>query len=162
MGKFTFRGYYRSQDQIPEPVSFLTGANLARPFAAEGPRCPACGGELVALGNLGAVAWSRCRDCGIITGANLRRLRLERGLTLQRMSNLAGISISGLAGLESGAVPDPRLNTVRKLARVLGVDINELAGDDVSEGTFTPDETPEVREPPPARKPGRRPKGGAR
>jgi hypothetical protein len=73
MGKFTFRGYYTSQDQIPEPVSFLTGANLARPFATQGPRCPACGGELVALGNLGAVAWSRCRDCGIITGANLRR-----------------------------------------------------------------------------------------
>jgi tRNA(Ile2) C34 agmatinyltransferase TiaS len=31
----------------------------------DAPCCPACGGPLVPLGQLGRRRWFRCRDCGI-------------------------------------------------------------------------------------------------
>ncbi len=84
---------------------------------------------------------------------NLKRLRLERGLTLQRLATLAEISMSGLTQMESGAIPDPRLSTVRALAKALGVGVEALIGDE-EEPTVEPEPPPE----PP--KPKARKKGG--
>jgi transcriptional regulator with XRE-family HTH domain len=72
---------------------------------------------------------------------NLKRLRLDRGLTLQGLATLAGMSMSGVTQMESGAIPDPRLSTVRALAKALGVGVEELIGDE---------EEPPAAEPPPA------------
>ena len=79
---------------------------------------------------------------------NLKRLRLEQGQTLQGLATVAGISMSGLVQMENGTIPDPRLSTVRALARGLGVGVEELSGDD---------EAPPVEPPPPkAHRPKRR------
>lgn len=55
----------------------------------------------------------------------LKRLRKARGLTQQALAVKAGISLGYLSRLEVGT-HDPRLTTLRKLARALGVKMTEL------------------------------------
>jgi transcriptional regulator with XRE-family HTH domain len=76
------------------------------------------------------------------------------GLTQQELASKAGLSISGLVQIELGTVPDPRVSTLRALAKALGVSLDELAGEEEE----TPPEQP--KEPPaaPPKRPGRRPK----
>jgi transcriptional regulator with XRE-family HTH domain len=58
----------------------------------------------------------------------VRRLRLKAGLTQQKLANLADLSISAVVQAERGLRGDPRLSTLRALAGVLGVTLDELAG----------------------------------
>ncbi len=53
-----------------------------------------------------------------ITGAKLRRLRTEAGLTQKRLAELVGVSQAHVAKIERGNV-DPRLSTINKILRVL-------------------------------------------
>jgi transcriptional regulator with XRE-family HTH domain len=55
----------------------------------------------------------------------LRRLRLERGLTWYRLAKLSGVTKQGLAKLERPG-SDPRLSTLRKLAKAFGLSLSEL------------------------------------
>jgi transcriptional regulator with XRE-family HTH domain len=73
----------------------------------------------------------------------LKRLRARAGLTQQQLADRAGLSIALVLGLEQGKRDNPRLDTLRKLARGLGCTVGELVGD----------------ESPPAAKPARKPKG---
>jgi transcriptional regulator with XRE-family HTH domain len=47
------------------------------------------------------------------------------------LASASGITLSGLTSLEQGANTDPRLSTLIKLARTLGVSLDELAAEDV-------------------------------
>jgi predicted transcriptional regulator len=55
----------------------------------------------------------------------LKRLRRARGLTQQRLAVKAGVSLGYLQRLEVGT-HDPRLSTLKKLARGLGVPLARL------------------------------------
>jgi len=57
--------------------------------------------------------------------ATLKRLRRRRGLTQQALAVKAGVSLGYLSRLEVG-MHDPRLSTLRKLAKALGVKVARL------------------------------------
>jgi len=52
----------------------------------------------------------------------LRRRRKESGLTLQRLSELSGVSLGNIYALESQVVKLGNLNYKRAIARALGVE----------------------------------------
>jgi transcriptional regulator with XRE-family HTH domain len=91
---------------------------------------------------------------------------LARGLSLTAIARRLGVSCQrvhqmvryeGVVQIELGTIPDPRVSTLRALARALGVSLDELAGEE--DGGDGPTEAPE--EPPPPKKP-KRPKGRKR
>ena len=58
-------------------------------------------------------------------GANLRRQRLAKGLSQEQLAEKTGVHPSEVSRLER-AVRDPRLSTILKLARGLGVSAAKL------------------------------------
>jgi len=54
----------------------------------------------------------------IITGAALKKLRVDAGLTQRQLAKLVGVSQAHVAKIEGGRV-DPRLSTVNKILQVL-------------------------------------------
>jgi len=56
----------------------------------------------------------------------LKTLRISRGLTQVELAKKLGIKQPSLARLENGAVTNPTLDTVRRLARVLKCTVVEL------------------------------------
>lgn len=59
-------------------------------------------------------------------GPTVRRLRLERGMSLRDLAFRTGLAVSSLSDLEGGISPDPRWSVVTTLARVFGVTVSEL------------------------------------
>jgi transcriptional regulator with XRE-family HTH domain len=55
----------------------------------------------------------------------IKRLRKRRKLTQQGLAVRAGLTLGYIARLEIG-MHDPRLGTLRKLAKALGVKVTEL------------------------------------
>ncbi len=53
-------------------------------------------------------------------GSNLKAARLERGLTQEDVSMLSGVHETEISRIEAGK-RDPRVSTVRKLAKAVGV-----------------------------------------
>jgi transcriptional regulator with XRE-family HTH domain len=69
-------------------------------------------------------------------GTNLRRKRLAAGISQQELSRRSDLDRAGVWSLEQG-YRQPRLETMIKLAKVLGTDLNELAeGIDWDEGSL--------------------------
>lgn len=58
---------------------------------------------------------------------NLKRLRLQRGLTQKALAQRAGFSTVWIIQMEKGRV-DPSLSTLRKLAKALKVTVGKLVG----------------------------------
>jgi transcriptional regulator with XRE-family HTH domain len=59
-------------------------------------------------------------------GERIATLREEQALTQAELANRANISPSTLSLIESGKVPHPHVGTIRKIARALGVEPQEL------------------------------------
>src|SRR6266700_2706925 len=59
-------------------------------------------------------------------GAQLRKLRVERGLSQAELAELADVSIDLVAKLEQGARQSARLSSLTKLAQALDVPLSEL------------------------------------
>ena len=57
----------------------------------------------------------------------LRELREARGLSLRKLAVKADVHYVSIARLEAGLL-DPRLSTLLKLCKVLGVTLTELVG----------------------------------
>jgi transcriptional regulator with XRE-family HTH domain len=66
-------------------------------------------------------------DLTPILGANLRRLRIRRGLSLERLARASGVSRAMLGQIELGQ-STPTINVVWKIARALGVPFSALIG----------------------------------
>jgi transcriptional regulator with XRE-family HTH domain len=64
-------------------------------------------------------------DLTPILGANLRRLRIRRGLSLERLAKASGVSRAMLGQIELGQ-STPTINVVWKIARALGVPFSAL------------------------------------
>lgn len=60
-----------------------------------------------------------------ITGIVIQRLRIEKGLTQEVLSGLAGISRSHLAMIESGSI-SAGVETLWRIAQALGIRLSEL------------------------------------
>lgn len=57
---------------------------------------------------------------------NIKKLRKEKGLSQDRLSKMADIAHPTIIKIESGAIQSPTVETAQKIARVLGVGIDEL------------------------------------
>lgn len=62
---------------------------------------------------------------GALVGRNLARIRREKGLTQERLEELAEVSQQYLSGLEAGAV-NPTVVIILRLARAMGVGSAQL------------------------------------
>jgi len=58
-------------------------------------------------------------------GATLWRVQLSQGLTMRKLGKKAGVNPITIGRLKRG-FRTPRLETVRKLARALGVELGDL------------------------------------
>ena len=65
---------------------------------------------------------------GADIGERIAELREERALTQVELAERARISPSTLSLIESGKVARPHVSTIRKLAKALGVEPQELRG----------------------------------
>jgi len=59
---------------------------------------------------------------------NLPKLRKKKGWSQERLAREAGISYNTLIKIERGGIKNPRLETLIKLAKTLGVSIDKLVG----------------------------------
>lgn len=57
----------------------------------------------------------------------LRKLRKEQGYTQQQLANLLGVTKSAISMYENRE-REPELSTIQKIATILDVDMDELAG----------------------------------
>jgi len=64
-------------------------------------------------------------DWAKIVGANVRRLRRERGLTQEDLAGEAGLAMRHMGRIERGE-SNPTLSMMAKLADVLGVHLTAL------------------------------------
>jgi len=67
-------------------------------------------------------------DLTPIVGANLRRLRTKRGLSLDRLARASGVSRAMLSQIELGKSA-PTINVIWKIASALGLPFAALIGD---------------------------------
>jgi len=57
---------------------------------------------------------------------NIKKYREKKGISQDKLSKLAGITLHTITKIESGATPDPRIETVKKIADALGVSVDDL------------------------------------
>ena len=61
-----------------------------------------------------------------IIGKNIKKLRKQRDLSQDRLSKLADISHNTIINIESGAIQSPTMDTAQKIAKALGVSLDDL------------------------------------
>ena len=59
---------------------------------------------------------------------NLKRLRNKKGWSQERLAREAGISYQTLIKIEQDRIKNPKLETLIKLSKALGVSIDRLIG----------------------------------
>jgi transcriptional regulator with XRE-family HTH domain len=59
---------------------------------------------------------------------NIRKFRLKKGLSQEKLARLADISTATLVKIEAGVAKEPTITTVAKIADALEVSIDELVG----------------------------------
>lgn len=57
---------------------------------------------------------------------NIKMLRKEKGLSQDRLSKMADIAHPTIIKIESGAIQSPTVETAQRIARALGVGIDDL------------------------------------
>jgi transcriptional regulator with XRE-family HTH domain len=59
-------------------------------------------------------------------GGNIKRYRQVKGISQDRLSKLADLSLNTVVNVESGANPNPTIDTLIKIANALGVGVDDL------------------------------------
>ena len=59
-------------------------------------------------------------------GKNIRALRQKKKLSQEKLARLTDISLNTLTKIESGFTKRPSIQTIHKIAKVLGVSLDEL------------------------------------
>jgi len=57
---------------------------------------------------------------------NMKKYRAMASVSQDKLSKLAGITLHTITKIESGATSDPRIETVKKIAKALKITLNEL------------------------------------
>lgn len=65
-------------------------------------------------------------DSKNIIGKNMKRLRAEQGISQDRLSKLADLSLNTVVTVESGANENPTIYTLTKIATALAVGVDDL------------------------------------
>jgi XRE family transcriptional regulator of biofilm formation len=66
-------------------------------------------------------------------GRNIYEIRMKKGLTLSELAERAGISKSYLSNIERSLNQNPSIQVIRKISRVLDVDLKLLIKTDSTE-----------------------------
>ena len=59
-------------------------------------------------------------------GKNMKKYRKKVGISQDVLSKRADLAYHTIAKIEAGSTPDPRIETVKKIADALGVTIDDL------------------------------------
>lgn len=57
---------------------------------------------------------------------NIRKLREQKGISQDKLSKLADISLNTIAKLELDDSPNPTIETLQKIAKALDVNVEDL------------------------------------
>lgn len=57
---------------------------------------------------------------------NLKKHRDMLGISQDKLSKLAGVTVHTVTKIEIGATSDPRIETLKKIAKALGVGVEQL------------------------------------
>jgi transcriptional regulator with XRE-family HTH domain len=60
---------------------------------------------------------------------NIKRFRKQKELSQDKLSKLAGVTLTTLVKMESGANDNPKIKTLQKIADALEVTVNDLLED---------------------------------
>jgi len=61
-----------------------------------------------------------------IISKNIKKYRSKLGISQDKLSKLASVTLHTLTKIETGATSDPRIETLKKIARGLNVSVNDL------------------------------------
>ncbi len=61
-----------------------------------------------------------------VVARNMKKYRMEQGISQDKLSKLADVTFHTIAKIESGATPNPGIETVSKIAKALDVTVNDL------------------------------------
>jgi len=59
---------------------------------------------------------------------NIRKIRIKKGYSQEKLARIADISNATLVKIEAGVAKEPTITTVSKIAGALGISIDELVG----------------------------------
>ena len=59
-------------------------------------------------------------------GKNIKKYRNKLGISQDVLSKRANLAFHTIAKIEAGSTPDPRIETVKKIADALGVSLDDL------------------------------------
>lgn len=59
-------------------------------------------------------------------GENIKKYRNKLGISQDILSKRANLAFHTIAKIEAGSTPDPRIETVKKIADALGVSLDDL------------------------------------
>jgi transcriptional regulator with XRE-family HTH domain len=57
---------------------------------------------------------------------NIKKYRKKKGVSQDKLSKLAGVTYNTIIKIESGATLNPRVDTLRLIAKALGVTVDSL------------------------------------
>lgn len=57
---------------------------------------------------------------------NIKKYRKERGLSQDKLARLADVAHATIIKIESGGIQSPTINTVQKIAKALGIGVDDL------------------------------------
>lgn len=57
---------------------------------------------------------------------NIKKYRDRLGISQDKLSKLAGVTLHTLTKIETGATPDPRIETLKRIAKGLNVSVDDL------------------------------------
>lgn len=57
---------------------------------------------------------------------NIKKHRKEKGLSQDKLSRMANVSHATIIKIESGGIQSPTIGTVQKIAKALGVGLDDL------------------------------------
>ena len=57
---------------------------------------------------------------------NMKKYRNKLGISQDKLSKMAGVTLHTITKIESGATPDPRIETLRKIAVAMDVKVDDL------------------------------------
>ncbi|OGY55692.1 MAG: hypothetical protein A2912_00835 [Candidatus Buchananbacteria bacterium RIFCSPLOWO2_01_FULL_40_23b] len=59
-------------------------------------------------------------------GKNIKRLRQEKGLSQDKLSKLADLSLNTVVKIELDESPNPTIETIQRIAKALEVSVDDL------------------------------------
>jgi len=57
---------------------------------------------------------------------NIKKYRDKLGISQDKLSKLAGVTLHTIAKIEPGSTSDPRIETVKKIAKALKITLDDL------------------------------------